>query len=80
MVFPFYRSLWRRNWIDSYEEKNKDDGEDGHGHGIRKEVEFEFEWEKTSLKESFQHFQKEFLAPLKLAEREKKAEQRATAP
>ena len=52
--------------LDSYEEKEGD--------------KVEYEWEKTSLKESFGHFQREFLIPmckdLKRAEKEK-AEQRA---
>ena len=57
--------------LEAYEETKEGQGEN-----------VEFEWQKTSLKESFEHFQKEFLAPmwkdLKRAEKEK-AEQLAAA-
>ena len=56
--------------LDAYERENNDDNNDGidqkesSDDGTQRKRNVNFEWEKTSLKESFMHFQKQVLEPM----------------
>lgn len=50
--------------LDEYEKESSEDGDDADGGDGGRKGKVEYDWQKTSLRGPFEHFQKQFLAPM----------------